>query len=189
MNPILLQVVNNGAILLIAVLILSLPQRGFIWKFIRVRLSFGKLLMVKIRAINRDHFKVGHIVERWLIFKFDKNSQKRIAIDDSSPFYRCLGCTWVDIDEGKNAVVQPDYSVVSGFDAVKYSDLLKRALYKPQINDDIMNFRIIMIMVGVGILATGVVIFIVYNMYNQIGILQQAVAGLQKGTVVGSPTL
>ena len=184
MNPIITATINNVVILAIAIMIVSLPQRSFVWKFLKVKLSFGRLILGKIRAINRDYFAVCWIADGFLIYKIDRKNYKRIAIKDKDVFYRSLGVNWVDIDEEKNCLAKSDYSGVSGFDAIKYSDLYKRALYKPTINDDTFNFRIVMIMVGIVIIVAGFTLFLVYNMYNHVGMLEQAVSSLQKGTVV-----
>lgn len=190
MNELFTQVLNNVIILAIALLIVSLPQKGFFWKFIRVKISFGKLIIVKIRAINRDFFKVGHIAEGFLIYKVDRHNHKRVAISDKSVFYRVLGTNWVDFDEEKNCLAKADYSSLEGFDAIKFSDLLKRALYKPQISDDTVNFRILMVMVGIAIVGIAIAVFFLYNMYNEVGIMQGAIATLQqKGTVVAASGL
>lgn len=192
MNPLFWQIINNAIILFIAIAIISFSQRGFFWKFIRVKLSFGKFILCKVRAINRDYYKIGRIVEGFLIYKVDRNNHKRIAINDSSVFYRSLGTTWVDIDDSKNAMVKPDYSTVDGFDAVKYNDLYIRALYKPQINEVERYFKIIIFVLIIAIIVSAVNTFFSYNTFNQIGVLQQMVSGfqglLQKGTVVATST-
>lgn len=167
MNPILEQMLWYGVIIMIAHIAMSLIQRGFFWKFLRVKLSFGKLILVKIRALNRDYFIVGYVDENFLVFK-TKDGVVRINIKDKEVFYRVMGTIWIDYDEGTGALSKSDYSVVSGYDPKKYSDLYIRALYKPSLADNKTKFimgGIMLIIVLIGILA--------FILYKQGKILEQ----------------
>lgn len=153
MNPILIQTISYGTVLAMALVILSLLQRGFFWKYIKVKMSFGKYLLVKVRAINRDYFRVGHIEEAFLVYKAFKD-KKRLSIE-SRAIYRCLGIQWVDVDESKNAVMEHDYHYAPGFDAEKYNNLYLRALYRPVTLDKREALVIILIIVAVVAAAIG----------------------------------
>jgi hypothetical protein len=167
-NPVIQQVGNNLVILLIAVFIIGFLQRGFFFPFLKVKVSFGKYILAKVRAVNRDYYKTGWIDEGFLVYK-TKDGKKRIAIPDSSVFYRSLGVTWVDIDEKTNNLLKPDYTVMSGYDAQMYDSLLKRALYRPTEADQ--KFKIFMILLIVAILvgvASGYISFLGYRLDQQI---------------------
>lgn len=167
-SEIFLQAFYYLIVMVITFLFVGVLQRGFFGKFFRVKLSFGKLILVKLREVNRDPYAIGIIREGFLIFKYDKD-EYRISIPKNKPvIYRSIGVNWVDVDPEKGAVCVVDYSAVSGFDAVKYNNLYLRALYKPALTD---NFdKILLVLVIVSIIASIVVGFLVYQ--NSVNILE-----------------
>ena len=134
-QEILIQAGYYGVAMSIGIFLISIIQRGLFWPFVKVRLSFGKLIMVKSRAVHRDYFMVGKIEEGFLAYG-DKANQKRISIPDSSFFYRVCGLMWVDVDDEKGALCKPDYTTASGFDPVKYNNLYIRTLMRPSVADN-----------------------------------------------------
>jgi len=135
MHPIFIQAGYYAIVLFLGFFIVAFIQRGFFLKFLRVKISFGRLIMVKVKSVNRDHYSVGRVEDNFLLFKLYKD-WRRLTIPGAFVFYRSLGVSWVDIDEERNALCCPDYSTLPGYDAVKFSDLLKRALQKPAITDN-----------------------------------------------------
>jgi len=150
-------------------------MRGFFWQFLRVKVSLGKFVLVKIRAVNRDYYRVGRVHEGFLVYKPTKH-EKRISIPDSSVFYRSLGISWVDLDDEKNALVKPDFSTVTGFDAIKYNNLYLRALYSPKIADTMEKIIIGLLVLAVILIAIN--LFFTYNGYDAIGIIKQNIQSL-----------
>lgn len=186
MNPILEQTIYYAMVMIITLFLIGILQRGFFWKFFKVKISFGKNILVKIRAVNRDHYAVGRIEENFLVYKKNKK-EKRICIKDKSVFYRSLGTSWVDVDEEKSSLVKSDHSVVDGFDAVKYNNLYKRTLYSPQIADNkdkIIIGCLILIIVLCGALA-----FFLYKHNYLIEQLMGQVAQINKGIVTATATI
>lgn len=181
MNPILMQLINNIFILVIAILIVSLLEKGFFFPYIRVRTSFGRLIMVKIRAVNRDYFKVGWIDEGFLVYNV-KKGRKRISVKDSSFFYRALSVTWIDVDESKNAVCKPDYSIVDGFDAEKYDNLFKRTLYRPSVSD--YKDKIIFTLIIVAIIAAAASAYVGYMNMTRLDAMRIVVDSIKSGFAV-----
>lgn len=181
MNPIIEQTLYYFVVLILAFFVIGFILRGFFWKFIRVRLSFGRFILCKLKAVNRDYYATGHIEENFLILTTHKNT-RRICIKDSSVFYKSIGVTWVDIDDQKNALVKPDFSTVDGFDPVKYNNLYKRTLYKPSIADNkekMVIGGIILIIILCGILA-----FFLYKQNYLLEFLGKQLESL-KGSVSG----
>jgi len=183
MNPIIEQSIYYLTVLVLSLFIVSFIQKGFFWKFLRVKISFGKYTMVKIRSINRDFYTVGTIQEGFLIFKPYKD-YKRLSVPSKDAFYRSMGVSWIDIDDQKNAICMPDYSTVTGFDAEKYNDLYKRALLKPALVDT--KERIIIgAIVIIGLICIGILYF-TYIQGNDITAIKAVVEGLKVGSVAPS---
>ena len=181
MNPnvsqLLIQTGIYAVLMLLSIFLVSALLRGFFLKYVKVRMSFGKLILIKVRSVLRDYYVVGKIQDGFLIFK--KNKQEmRIAIDAKlKKIYRCLSVNWIDIDEEKNAICTVDYEAVSGFDIEKFSNLLTRALTRPTVKSNETKIIIVMlILVIVGILA------VVYLGYTNREMLQQ-LPGLINGAV------
>lgn len=181
MNEILLQTMYYAIVMVLSLGISGFLLRGFFWKFIKVKLSFGKLILVKIKAVNRDYFRVGKIDENDLIYKTDAG-EKRVTIPDNSVFYRVMGTTWIDVDDQKNSIAKPNNEAVSGYDAVKQNNLLVRALTGPELND---NHDRIMIGIGV-LLIIGLVAlaFLYYKQGLQIELIANSIGNLNKGVLV-----
>jgi len=167
--------------LLFAVLIVGLVQKGFFFTYMRVRLSFGRLIMVKIRSVNRDHFKAGYIADDKFLVYGTKTGNHRISLPDASVFYRCLSVNWIDLtEEGK--ICKPDYSVVSGFDPEKYDNLYKRTLMRPSANE--MQQKFLMALIVGAIIAAGLAAIVAYLNGKRIDGVISALNALKDGLVV-----
>jgi len=182
MNPIILQTGYYMIVLILGFLMVNLLQKGFFAPYMGVKASFGKCILVKVRAVNRDYFKKGIIDDGFLVFS-GKTGQKRLNIKDSSYFYRALGISWIDVDEEKNSITKPDHTGVSGFDAVKYNNLYTRALYRPGIKDNMTKAIIgCLVLVIILILALG---FVLYKQSYSLEIMAQQIASVKSGVIVG----
>jgi hypothetical protein len=192
-TALLYQTLSYGAVLLLSIMFFSFLLRGFFWKFLKVKMSMGRLILIKCRTPVRDFFYIGEIEKGFLIFKFKEENRKhvgRISIDTSkfTPFYKCLGVLWVDINEEKSAIMLHDYTAVSGFDVRKYSDLLLKALQQPTIQSNrekiIIGLLIVVILV---LIAIGILGFYNYDISNFIkGELPNVCKGIVQAQVTGT---
>lgn len=185
-HPVWIQTIYYMVSWMILLLFLGFIQKGFFWKYLKVKMSFGKLILIKVRGLTRDFFCIGEIDKNFLIFKVHKEN-KRINVEDKSVFYRCLGPIWCDVDEQKNALCKVDYSTISGFDAVKYEDLYTRALYKPAITDNKEKIMLgLLVAIAIGIVIIGILVFKnaegIQALWTKVG----QVAQINKGIIVGS---
>jgi len=98
MNVILLQAFYYATVMALSVMFLGFIMKGFLFKFLKVKMTFGKYVLVKLRGITRDFFEVGWIEEGFLVYKYNKD-EKRVSLNDNSAFYRSVGVSWIDIDE------------------------------------------------------------------------------------------
>ena len=179
-HPVFIQTFYYMIVMILGFLMVSFLQRGFFLKFIKVRLSFGRLVMVKLREVNRDFYAVGEVLEGFLVFKHKKDI-KRISIDREKPgFYRSLGCIWIDIDNEKNSINTWNYEGVKGFDAVKYNDLFMRALNKPAIVDN--TTKILIVLVAFALLVGFVNIYLIVKTGKKIDGLIPVINSLKQTT-------
>jgi hypothetical protein len=187
MNPLLTQMLAYGFFLVVCFATMNILLKGFFWKYCRVRGSLGKLLLVKVRTLHRDYFEIGRIEEGDLVYytKIGKEKVvKRLTIPvGKNPFYRSLSILWVDIDEHKNAICYPDYTIVGGFDSIKWGQLLERALKRPILMDS--KEKIILFILIVIVICVIVSIYLDYSILKQIEALQSTVNGIS-GSVTPS---
>lgn len=189
-HPVFIQAIYYGILMIITIAFVGVIQKGFFFKYLKVRLSFGKYVLVKIRSPLRDYYSVGWVEDAFLVFKNQK-SKLRLAISSNEKiFYRCLSVNWIDIDEEKNAIAKTDYSTVTGYDAKKFSDLLTRALMRPTINST--KEKLIIVLLVVAVLVGAVAAFLAFNSLSETQALAQNMPGMIsniKGTVVGGSTI
>lgn len=164
MRGLLIQVACYAGLMTLTIMGMSMLLRGFFWKYLKVRTSFGKNILVKIRTPLRDYYSVGWVEEGFLCYKH-KDFTIRMALNTNDKFlYRSLGITMVDVDEEKNAICKTDYSTVTGFDAKKHSDLLTRALMRPSVTSN--KEKIIILVVCVGVIVGAISAFFAFQAYD-----------------------
>jgi len=190
---VMLQAFYYGLVMVTTIFFCGAFLRGFFINYFKVRTSFGKLVMVKVRSPLRDYFARGEVQEGFLIYKIKQGFRTydtiRLNIPTSSNvFYKCLSVAWVDVDDEKHAICKTDYSTVSGYDAVKNNNLHTRALMKPSIatgQEKLLLF--IIIIVGLIALASA------YLSYANSSALRDLTANLPtmlkglSGTIRGGP--
>lgn len=187
----LLQTFYYAVLMVLTILIVAILLKGFFWKYVKVRLSFGKFVLVKIRTKIRDYFAVGWVEDDFLKFKIRKRVIN-LSLPDQACFYKSLSVTWIDINEKKGAISLTDYSAVSGFDAEKFSSLIERSLMKPSVRTSQEKILIaLLVVVGIIGLATLGVCYMIYkNQPLLISLIQQAQESIRNSaTIVGSKTI
>ena len=184
LGDLLIQTLYYAIVMGLSIGLIALLMRGFFWKYLKVKTSFGKYFIVKVRTTLRDYFLVGWVQDGFLIFKQNK-IVKRISLKhEPNPFYRTLGVNWVDIDEEKGAICKPDYSTVTGHDLETEGNLYVRAVTKPSVADNQQRIMLLLLLgIGIGIIA---VAFLSYSNYGALNELTLRVAELaSKGVTVG----
>lgn len=160
-NQVLLQASYYGIAMLIVILAIGFMQRGFFWKYFRVRMSFGRFVLVKIRNVLRDHYSIGRIEDGFLVFKLH-GDHVRMNVRDPRAIYKSIAVNWVDVDEEKNAVMLTTYEAVTGYDAKKFDNLYVRCLTRPGITT--MRDKILLVVVVVtGLIVIGSLVLGVQN--------------------------
>ncbi len=169
-------------VMLITIGLMGIIQKGFFWPYIKVRASFGRLVLVKLRAINIDYFRAGRIDAGFLVFK-DGKDEKRIHIDKPSTIYRSVGGTnWIDVDAESSSIMEPDLTGVTGFDAEKYQNLYIRALTRPAITDN--KDKILIGGVFLLVVLIAIVGFLVFKQGVTLEQLPGMISSLNRGVVV-----
>lgn len=147
---VLVQIGVYLGVVLFVFLLIDFMSVKWLRTWFRVKQSRGQLLLVHVRSAVQDFYRVGKIVDGFLMYKGFTKEQKRIALADNCIF-RSAGVNCVVVDDVKNAVLLRNFDVVTGYDAEKHESLYLRALYKPAILDS--NTKIMMVLLIVVIIA------------------------------------
>jgi len=188
---IMVQAMYYGLVMVLSIFFVGLFQRGFFWTYFKVRTSFGKFIMVKIRSPLRDYIVKGWVEEGFVLYEIkngwmDKSTVRIKITPNSNPFYKCMSVMWVDIDDDRHAICKADYSVVTGHDPIKIDNIIKRALMRPTINSGMEKLTLVLlVIVAIGVLVGA---YFGYMSMAKVSALTESLPMMLKnmaGTVVG----
>jgi hypothetical protein len=163
-------------VLLFLYLLLNFLTNGFLTIYLKVKfLGRSKnRLLIMVRGRIQTYFIVGTVEGGDLLYQDNearthgKKTVKRVKLSKNAIF-RMLNVHCVFVDEATNCVLQIDLKGVSGFDAVRMNDLIKRALHSAKVGLDANLLKWVFV---VSILAlVGVII-----VYFRLGTIDQALA-------------
>lgn len=193
MHPIILQAIYYGIVIILTLITLSMVQRGFFWKYFKVKTSMGKYVLVKITSTLRDYFIVGYVQEGDLKFTYKKDKKKinaSLTIPKGiKPEYRCLGINWIDVDESNMGIIIPanpqQKAVVSTNDVESTDNLLQRRIEEPRVNNSLEKVIVILLAISLAIGLVGAFLAwkgtqndtIILNAVNSIKTASQVVVG------------
>lgn len=144
----------------------------FLGTYIKVRTSMGRKTLVEVKGVTSTYFKVGFIEDGFLKYKNHEKKQKRLGVS-SGQIGRKMGINFLVVDEETNSVVAPDFTVVTGFDAIKFNNLYIRTLQAPKNEKD--KTKIIILLLVVIALAVLIVGYLVFQQGQLIAGMQAAV--------------
>lgn len=184
-----LWMITFGMFFLLLFFIMQWLTHGFVLKFMRVKGSREKNIMVKMRSKLGDYLIIGRLHEREVIFKKRGSKQKStlnipLKEDGSleSVFYRFLGIVWCDVDEEKNAFSTLDFKGVQGFDDERQEGLIQRALYKPSPHGRNEIILIVLLVIVIVVAIVGCVMsYQTYKAVHALQLLQEVAPGVTPG--------
>lgn len=170
-NEFILYVVSYAGIVFVAVGILAWMMSGLLWPYLRVKTSRGKYVLVKVRTITQDYYRKGLIDKGMLIFKDRAKEERRLALPAKPAIYRSMGVNVIDVDDETNNVMAHDFSIVQGFDAVKFNNLYIRAITRPTLADK--KEKIIMGLLVLCLLGVALAVFLALDTNGKVAALGQ----------------
>lgn len=159
MQTFLLYVGMFAGLVIFTLMLVNFLQGGYLFPALRVKTSGGRRILVRLRSLTTEHFKVGRVQDTTLIFKGLDKEIKRLTISNDYIF-RGGGVYYVVVDAEKYAVVKRfDFSTVTGWDPTKWNNLLTRALTKPQILDTRAQLMLLgLVIVIIGLVVVGLMV-------------------------------
>lgn len=177
-----------GIVVFGGMLLINWLMNGFFFKFLKVKASRGRKIMVNV------HTKIGNPIPTigWIegkVLRFhtpesranDKKNPLRIPINDKNVFYRQYGIIFCNYDEATPCLMLPSLEGVKTWDPIKWNELYQRALNKPSPEP---NKNIILIIILLGVLLclvlSGVALYQITKVQGSINALQSVaqVAGV-----------
>lgn len=155
---IIIQIGVYLALMIFIFFALNFWTQGFFAKWLKVKTSRGKLVLVRVQGLTGEYYRPGKISEGDITFKDNKKEIRRLSLPGRESINRGMGVNYVIIDDVKNAVMTIDFKMVSGFDAEKNNSLHIRALYKPSLLDDKTKIIIGVLVVTAILVIVGLVI-------------------------------
>lgn len=123
----------GGYLLLFFSMIFSLNwlSKGFLWQWLRVRMSRGKKLLVELHGSQDTYYMAGEMLETNLHTK-NKRGEKLMYVGIKPEcVYNTLGVQAIDIDEVNKCLWTRQGAVVQGNDPIEADALYNRCLKKP----------------------------------------------------------
>ena len=172
----------------IPVLILAGLMKGFLMPYIKVRLSFGRLVLVEVRSKNRDYAKAGWIENKSLFFKNKREGKKiveRIELPDGYCFHRFLNVDCVEFDEDTATIRMPTFDVESGYNPKKTDDFMERIIKAPKEGDKWRTAVIVLLCLAVLLGLIGA--YFTYKINGQIPGIKGALSTILDNTKIIPP--
>lgn len=131
--------------------------KGFIGQYLKVKMSRGRLVLVKCYDITDTFYKAGKFDTRKnLVVKDRQKKAHTFSKVDKSYIGRELGMNVIEVDLIKGIIIKKDFSTATGYDLTMVDDIVNRALMLPKLNkDDVWETAekiiLIVILVGIGV--------------------------------------
>lgn len=168
MNDFTLIIISQLGLLFTFVFLINFLTSGFILKYLITKASRGKKVLVEIYGVSDVYYKTGKIDEDQLKYRTRNKKDKSLLISKTNVFRR-MGVNVISVDEINNAVLEPSFEGVAGFDAIRNDNLLVRALTAPQLMDTQDKIKLLLL---IGACAgIGFTVFMLFNIGDQFATL------------------
>lgn len=152
LREMLLIMASYVGMLVISFGIMNWAQAGKLIPFMKVKLSMGRKILVHIRTITHDYYKVGEIIEKQLVFSDKSKNKRRLDILNPNCIYRASGVNNIVVDDADNTIFTRKLDSTKGFDAIKNEHLHIRCMYAPKLNSKtekiIIGLLVVLLLVG-----------------------------------------
>jgi len=145
MNDMIYFTISYAIVFFGSFLFINFLTNGFVFKFIPIRVSRGRKVLVLVHGLINSYFAIGFPNESTISYK-DGKLKKDIACS-SEDFQNFLGCKMLEIDSKTNAIRKADFTTYDTYDATTFDNLLNRQLTMPNADDKILKIVLIMVIV------------------------------------------
>ena len=145
-------------------LLLNFLTKGFIGQYIKVKMSRGRLILVKCYDVTDTYYKAGCVdSKRNLVIK-DRNKKVHTFSNITPEFIgRELGMNLTEVELVKGLLVKRDFSGYSAYDLTMLDEMVNRALMLPKLNKDDNWEKAEKIILIAILLIVGVTLYLVFS--------------------------
>jgi len=154
MNPVIIQIFAYLLVWVLSLLFFNFLSNGFLVKWIRVKASRGRFVLIELDGVAEYIWVLGKINDNHLRWK--SGGEHKSLIITREDIYRKYGAKCITIDAETNAIRRIDWSVAEKVDAEAYDDKLQRAVEAPEITNK--NEKVLIIL--------AIVILVLLSVYN-----------------------
>jgi hypothetical protein len=162
--------------------------RGFWFKYVNVKGSKGKKVMVLINTNTGKDYVVGKLYESIIEIKYRKKVKRIMNV--KSCLYRSMGIYWIDVNDGEWIPIRPRIGLPVDYDQEVNDNIIIRLITRPTLNKDLLK---LLTLVGVGLVFLLCVanLVMVNKMGKQVAALQGIPGMIQQSTnyIIGNYTL
>ena len=132
---------------------LNFLTKGFIFQYLKTKLSRGKYVLVKCHAIADSYYRVGHIDNKGSLIVKDLH-KKVYSFDgvDTDLVSRELGVNQIEVNLKKGCIIKRDFSGVNAYDVTLTDEMISRAAMLPRLEslkEKVEQYLIYLIIIGV----------------------------------------
>jgi hypothetical protein len=138
-------------------LLINFLTKGFLTEYLKVKMSRGRLILVKCHDVTDSYYKAGKInTKRNLVVKDRSKAIHTFSKIESNFIARELGMNCIEVNLIKGLVINKDFTGTSGYDLTMLDEIVNRALMLPTIKKEEVwekakNLLIIVTAIGVGV--------------------------------------
>lgn len=144
-------------VIILLFIILNFLTKGYIVQYLKVKMSRGRLTLIKCNDVTDGYYKAGKIDnKRNLILKDRYNKIHTFANIQKTDVNRELGINLIEVDLVKGLLINRDFSNATGYDLTMMDELVNRAIMLPKLKKDeiwenVQKMILILILIGIGI--------------------------------------
>lgn len=145
-------------IIILIYVIFNFVTKGFISQYLKVKISRGKLILVKCYDVTDTFYKAGKVDSKRSLIVKDRNRKIHTFGNVNKDYLqRELGTNLMEVDLVKGIIIKRDFSEATAYDLTLTDDMVNRALMLPKLKNDevwekLQKFLWIIVIIGIGVI-------------------------------------
>jgi hypothetical protein len=166
MDGLTLGLIQTGGyivVIIIAFGLMNFLTKGFIWEYLKVKLSRGKKILVKAHDVTDSYYIASKIDAKKNLLVKDR-AKNIFTFSDINISYirRELGLNIIEVDLTNQTLIKRDFSESTGFDLTATDNMINRAVMLPKLGEEKLSKEMIIAIITL-IAVIGVIIALVMS--------------------------
>ena len=168
------------AIIVLFFLLVNFLTKGFLWKYLFVKASQGRKILVRVHSSIELYYAVGSWKKSFLNYKTKGKETKMIPISDADfrgAIFYTMGVPLIEVDENSNKILMNDLSVAQfQVDGGTTETIMLRFKNRPAATNKKDN--IMFLLLGVCIIGIIVLLVMIHNQGEAINSITSLVGNI-----------